>query len=202
MNLQKSLILGVFLSFSLLAGFSRAADLVLPVPHALYDIQVKNIAGATVPLSTYKGKVLLIVNVASHCGFTPQYEGLQSIYQKYKKDGFEILAFPSNDFHRQEPGTNPEIQKFCETKYHVNFPLFDKNPVSGANKQPLYQFLTANDPAKPSAGDVEVKWNFEKFLIGRDGRILQRFRSPVKPESKEVTSAIEGALKMNQDATK
>jgi glutathione peroxidase len=202
MNFKKTLIFAVLLCFQPALRASQAANLDLPLPHSLYDIKVKNIAGKEVSLSIYKGKVLVIVNVASHCGFTPQYAALQDIYQKHKTDHFEILAFPSNDFHGQEPGSNDEIKKFCETKYNVSFPLFDKNPVSGPDKQVLYQWLVANDPNKPKPEDVEVKWNFEKFLISRDGKVLARFRSPVKPDSKEFISAVDSALKANQEATK
>ena len=161
---------------------------------SIYDVKVKSLQGDPVSLSQYKGKVLLIVNTASHCGFTPQYEGLEAIYKKYNAQGFEILGFPSNDFGGQEPGTPKEIKNFCETKYKVTFPLFEKNPVSGKDKQPLYVWLLANDPDQ-SRVFSEVKWNFEKFLISADGKELDRFRSNTKPDSDEVTKAIEKALK-------
>jgi len=153
------------------------------------DIVVKDMNGKEVKLSDYKGKVLLIVNVASKCGYTPQYTGLEAIYNKYKDKGFEILAFPCNDFGGQEPGTNEEIKTFCSTKYDVTFKLFDKIKVLGDERSPLYARLINN-----VADSGDVKWNFEKFLIGKDGNIINRFRSKVKPESNEVTEAIEKEL--------
>jgi glutathione peroxidase len=159
-----------------------------------YEIPVNSLGGVPVSLSDYKGKVLMVVNTASKCGYTPQYEGLQTIYQRYKAKGFEILAFPSNDFGAQEPGSAKEIKNFCETKYKVSFPLFEKNVVSGSHKQPLYAWLVSHEP-KAKYGQSEVSWNFEKFLISKDGKVLARFRSSVTPESPEVITAIEGALK-------
>ncbi len=156
------------------------------MPDNINDIIVKDINGKDVKLSDFKGKVLLIVNVASKCGYTVQYEGLQKIYEKYNLQGFEILAFPCNDFGGQEPGTNEEIKEFCSTNYRVSFPLFDKVKVIGKNKNPLYERLINNTDDK---GDI--KWNFEKFLIDKDGRIVNRFRSKVKPEGEEITKAIE-----------
>ncbi|MBK8983928.1 MAG: glutathione peroxidase [Ignavibacteria bacterium] len=150
------------------------------------DLSVMDMDGNEVKLSDYKGKVLMIVNVASKCGYTKQYAGLEEIYKKYKDRGFEILAFPCNDFGGQEPGSNDEIRTFCESKYNVTFPLFDKIAVLGENKNPLYQRLTENsDPA----GDID--WNFEKFIIDKNGDIAARFKSKVKPESEEVTAIIE-----------
>ena len=154
------------------------------------DIVVKDMNGKEIKLSDYNGKVLLIVNVASKCGFTPQYEGLEKIYKKYKDKGFEILGFPCNDFGHQEPGTNEEIQQFCSTKYNVTFKLFDKIKVLGNEKCPLYARLTDNSVTEKS----DIGWNFEKFLIDRHGKIIARFKSKVTPESKELTSAIEKEL--------
>ncbi len=154
------------------------------------DITVKDMNGKDVHLSDYKGKVLLIVNVASECGFTPQYEGLEEIYRNYNEKGFEILAFPCNQFGGQEPGTNEEIKNFCTSRYDVTFKLFDKIEVNGKNRSPLYARLTGN--TNTEQGDV--KWNFEKFLISKDGEIVARFRSAVKPESEEITRAIEKEL--------
>ena len=154
-------------------------------------IIIKDMDGNDVNLSAYNGKVLLIVNVASKCGFTPQYEGLESIYKKYKDQGLEILAFPCNQFGGQEPGTNEEIKNFCSSKYDVTFKLFDKIEVNGKNRSPLYTALTTN--TNTEQGDI--KWNFEKFLISRNGQIVARFRSKVTPESLELTSAIEKELK-------
>jgi glutathione peroxidase len=151
------------------------------------DIAVKDMEDNEINLSAYKGKVLLIVNVASECGYTPQYEGLQKIYEEYKDKGFEILAFPCNQFGGQEPGTNKEIKEFCSINYGVTFKLFDKIDVNGTNRSPLYERLTNNTMTE--SGDV--KWNFEKFLIAKNGDIVKRFRSKVKPESEELIQAIE-----------
>ncbi len=158
--------------------------------NSIKDIVVKDMGGKEVKLSDYKGKVLLIVNVASKCGYTPQYTGLEAIYNKYKDQGFEILAFPCNDFGGQEPGTNEEIKEFCSTKYDVTFKLFDKIKVLGDEKSPLYSRLINNNFTEKG----DIKWNFEKFLIGKDGNIVSRFRSKVKPESDEMTKAIENEL--------
>lgn len=157
----------------------------------IYNYTVKNIDKKDVKLSDYKGKVLLIVNVASKCGFTPQYKGLEKIYLKYKSKGFEILAFPCNDFGKQEPGTNEEIKKFCSANYNVTFPLFNKIKVKGNDKEQLYKILTENSVT----GKSGIKWNFEKFLIDRNGNVAKRFRSLAKPDGKKITSAIENELK-------
>lgn len=156
----------------------------------LYSIPLKDIDGKETSLKAFSGKALLIVNVASECGFTRQYAGLEALARKYKDRGLEVLGFPCNDFGAQEPGTNEEIKKFCSTRFDVTFPLFDKLHVKGAEQHPLYAALTG--PASPVPG--EVKWNFGKFLVGRDGKILARFDSDVEPDSAELTSAIEGAL--------
>lgn len=156
----------------------------------IYNIVVKDMDGKDVKLSDFKGKVLLIVNVASKCGYTPQYEGLQKIYEKYKEKGFEILAFPCNDFKGQEPGTNEEIKEFCTSTYGVSFKLFNKIKVLGDDREPLYELLINSD----SVDKGDVKWNFEKFLISKDGEIVGRFRSKVKPEGEELTSEIEKYL--------
>jgi glutathione peroxidase len=158
---------------------------------SIYDIKLKDIDGKDTSLSAYKGKVLLIVNVASHCGYTKQYAALEAIHQKYKDQGFTVLGFPCNQFGGQEPGTNEEIKQFCSSKYSVTFPLFDKIEVNGANRHPLYMELAGKD--SPFAGDI--KWNFSKFLVGKDGKIVKRFDSKVTPDSEEVTKAIEAALK-------
>jgi len=155
--------------------------------NSIKDLVVKDMNGKEVKLSDYKGKVLLIVNVASKCGYTPQYTGLEVIYKKYKDKGFEILAFPCNDFGGQEPGTNEEIKEFCSTKYDVTFKLFDKIKVLSDERSPLYARLINNSVTE----NGDVKWNFEKFLISKDGNIVNRFRSKIKPESEEVTAAIE-----------
>jgi glutathione peroxidase len=154
-------------------------------------ITVKDIIGKEVKLSDYKGKVLLIVNVASYCGFTKQYSGLEEIYKKYKEKGFEILAFPCNQFGEQEPGSNEEIKNFCSSKFDVTFKLFDKVDVNGKNKSPLYSILTDNEVTVKS----DIKWNFEKFLIDKNGNVVARYLSKVEPTSVELTSAIEKELK-------
>ena len=153
-------------------------------------ITVKDIDGKSVNLSDYKGKVLLIVNVASYCGYTKQYAGLEKIYKDYKDKGFEILAFPCNQFGEQEPGTNEEIKNFCSSKFDVSFKLFDKVDVNGKNQSPLYSILTNNE----ITGKSEIKWNFEKFLIDKEGNVVARYPSKVEPASEELTSAIEKEL--------
>ena len=156
----------------------------------LYDIPLKDIDGKATSLKPYKGKVLLVVNVASKCGYTPQYKGLEALYQQFKSKGLLVVGFPCNDFGAQEPGTNEEIKEFCSKNFSVTFPLFDKIHVKGAEQHPLYATLTGKE--SPYPGDI--KWNFSKFLIGKDGKILKRFESSVKPESSEMTKAIEEAL--------
>ena len=156
----------------------------------LGSIPLKDINGKDTSLAAYKGKVLLVVNVASKCGYTPQYKSLEATYRKFKDQGLAVLGFPCNDFGAQEPGSNAEIKTFCSENYDVTFPLFDKLHVKGAGQHPLYAALSGKD--SPFPGDV--KWNFGKFLIGRDGKILKRWDSGAKPDSKEVTEAIEAAL--------
>jgi glutathione peroxidase len=156
---------------------------------SVLDIDVKTMDGKSKSLSDYKGQVLLIVNTASECGYTPQYEGLEALNQKYKDKGLRVLGFPCNDFGGQEPGTNADIKSFCEKNYSVSFDLFDKLHAKGPDQHPLYKFLTAN--ATPSG---DVKWNFEKFLIGKKGNLIARFRSNITPDSPELVKAIEQAL--------
>ena len=160
---------------------------------SIYDFKVADIDGNDVNLADYKGKVLLIVNVASKCGFTPQYKGLQKLYSQYKDKGFEILAFPSNDFMGQEPGTNEQIKTFCQLNYQVSFPLFSKISVKGKNIHPLYRFLTEKSTNPKFAGGIT--WNFNKFLIDRKGNIINRFDSKTEPQNPEVIKAIEEALR-------
>lgn len=155
------------------------------------DITVLDMNNKEIKLSDYSGKVLLIVNVASECGYTKQYAGLQEIYEKYNPQGFEILAFPCNDFGGQEPGTNEQIQNFCSSKFGVTFKLFDKIKVLGDGKSPLYERLINNSVTEKG----DIKWNFEKFLISKEGNIVSRFRHKVEPTSEEVISAIERELK-------
>ncbi len=154
----------------------------------ILDITVKTIEGVEKPLSEYKGKVLLIVNVASKCGYTKQYEGLQKLYEKYKSKGFEILAFPCNDFGLQEPGSNEEIKSFCSINYNVTFQLFDKIKVLGEEKSPLYSKLINFEPS----GDIS--WNFEKFIIDKNGNVVKRFKSKITPENEELFLSIEKEL--------
>jgi glutathione peroxidase len=175
------LILSALLLLQVVCG--HAAD-------SIYAISLKDIDGQPASLNTYKGKVLLIVNVASKCGFTPQYTGLEALQEKYKDKGFSVLGFPCNQFGGQEPGTNEQIKQFCSSKYQVTFPLFDKIEVNGPNRHQLYAVLAG--AGSPFPGDI--KWNFNKFLIGRDGTILKRFDSKVKPDSEELTQAIESTL--------
>jgi glutathione peroxidase len=156
----------------------------------LHDITVNDIDGKAVKLEAFRGKVLLIVNVASQCGYTGQYQGLQTAFQKYEAKGFAVLGFPCNQFGGQEPGSNEEIKSFCSANFHVTFPMFDKIEVNGAKRHPLYVQLAGKE--SPFPGDV--KWNFGKFLIGRDGKILARFGSGVELDSAELTKAIEAAL--------
>ena len=155
------------------------------------QIIVKDINGKPVNLSDYKGKILLIVNVASYCGYTKQYAGLEEIYKKYKDKGFEILAFPCNQFGEQEPGTNEEIKNFCSSKFDVTFKLFDKIDVNGKDKSPLYSILTDNEVT----GKADIKWNFEKFLIDKNGNVVARYTSKVEPNREELISVIEKEIK-------
>jgi glutathione peroxidase len=157
---------------------------------SIANITVKNIQSQDQPLSDYLGKVLLIVNVASQCGYTPQYKGMEELYQKYHNQGFEILAFPCNDYGMQEPGSNAEIQQFCETRYGVSFPLFDKVHAKGSQQHPLYSALTQVEPKG------EVSWNFEKFLVNKKGEVVARYKSAVTPNDGALMTAIERELAM------
>ena len=157
----------------------------------VYTFTLNSIDGKPAPLADYKGKVVLLVNVASQCGYTPQYSALESIYEKYKGQGFVILGFPANNFGAQEPGTNEEIKTFCTRKYSVTFPMYAKISVKGADQAPLYGYLT-KETGPGIAGDI--KWNFTKFLVDRDGKVVQRFEPAVTPDSKEMTAAIEKLL--------
>ena len=174
----------------LLVAITSLQTLAAGAAESIYDIPLKDIDGNNASLKPYQGKVLLIVNVASKCGFTPQYTALEALYQKYKDQGLVVLGFPCNQFAHQEPGTDLEIKQFCTSKYNVTFPMFDKIEVNGANRSPLYVLLAGKD--SPFSGNIG--WNFTKFVIGRDGKILNRFDSKVKPDSEEVTKAIEAAL--------
>lgn len=154
---------------------------------SLYDLKVNSLDGQPVDLARYRGHVTLVVNTASKCGFTPQYAGLEKLYQNYQSQGMVILGFPANDFGHQEPGTAQEIGAFCTLKFHVTFPMFEKVVTKGPGQSPVYQFLTTGFPAPT--------WNFCKYLVDKNGKVLQEFPSKVTPESKELTSAIDAALK-------
>ena len=184
---------GIFANMKLIA--LAAALLVVGMASSqaksLYDIPLKDIHGKDTSLAAFKGKAVLIVNVASKCGNTPQYAGLEAAYKKYKDQGLVVLGFPCNDFGGQEPGTSLQIVEFCKSTYDVSFPLFEKLKVLGEDKHPLYVALTGED--SPFPGDV--KWNFGKFLIGKNGEIVNRFSPRTQPDSEEVTNAIETALK-------
>ena len=175
------------LAFLFAATFLVAAD-----AKSIYDFTMNSIEGQPVSLKSYKGKVVLLVNVASKCGFTPQYAGLESLYEKYKDRGFVIIGVPANNFMQQEPGTNEEIKTFCSRKYNVTFPMMAKVSVLGEDETPLYRFLT-DKSANPQVGG-DIKWNFTKFLFDRHGNPVARFEPATKPDSPEVQAAIESAL--------
>jgi glutathione peroxidase len=177
----KALVCMLFLATALLAA-----------EKTVHDFTLNSIDGQPAPLAAYKGKVVLLVNVASRCGFTPQNTALEAVYEKYKDRGLVIVGIPANNFGSQEPGTNQEIKTFCASKYHVTFPMMAKVSVKGDDKTPLYQFLT-DKSANPQTGG-EIEWNFTKFLVGPDGRVITRFESAVEPDSPQVTAAIEKAL--------
>jgi glutathione peroxidase len=159
---------------------------------SIYTFTLPSIDGKPMPLADFKGKVVLMVNVASQCGYTPQYTALEALYEKYKDQGFVIVGFPANNFGAQEPGTNAEIKTFCSRKYSVTFPLYSKVSVKGGDQTALYRYLTKE--ANPAvAGDI--KWNFTKFLVDRSGNVVERFEPAVTPDSKEVVSAVEKLLK-------
>ncbi|MBB6481841.1 glutathione peroxidase [Spirochaeta isovalerica] len=161
-------------------------------PSSIYDFTVKDIDGRDVPLDSYRGKVIMIVNVASKCGYTYQYEGLESLYKDYAGNDFVILGFPSNDFLWQEPGTEEEIKNFCSVNFGVTFPMFSKIKVTGRDKEPLYEFLTSDETNKDFSG--RITWNFNKFLIDREGNIVDRFDSKTEPQSEEVLNALQKLL--------
>ena len=154
---------------------------------SIYDIPLKDIDGKEATLKPFQGKVVLVVNVASKCGLTPQYKQLEEVYQKYKAQGLVVAGFPCNQFGKQEPGTNTEIKEFCSSKYHATFPMFDKLEVNGANRHALYKSLIGE-------GGKDIGWNFGKFIVGRDGKVLLRIEPRTKPDAPEVIKAIEAAL--------
>lgn len=166
-----------------------------PKEKHMYEFTMKNIDGQDVKLDTYKGKVTLIVNVASKCGLTPQYEGLQALYNKYKDSGFVVLGFPANNFLGQEPGTEKEIKEFCTLKYNVTFPMFSKISVKGTDQHPFYTFLT-NKQSNPGF-DGDIGWNFEKFLTDKNGKIIARFSPKTTPDDPKIAETIETELSKN-----
>ncbi len=161
------------------------------VAPTFFDLVATGNDGQLRPLHEFRGRVMLVANTASRCGYTPQYERLQKIHDRYKSKGFSVLGFPSNDFGGQEPGTDEEIKEFCRVNFNVDFPLFQKNPVKGGAKQPVYKFLTER---APTGQRDEVKWNFEKFLVNREGEVVARYPSSVKPDDPAVTAKIEELL--------
>lgn len=189
-------VIGTFIfSVYALNGTENEASNAVPKENSIYEFTVTDIDGESVNLEKYKGKVIMFVNTASECGYTPQYKGLQAIYDKYKDEGFVILGFPANNFGGQEPGTEKEIKEFCTLKYKVTFPMFAKISVKGDDQHPLYSFLT-NEKTNPKySGDVT--WNFNKFLADKNGEIIARFSSKEVPESKEITNTIEKAIAEN-----
>ena len=175
----------------ILALFTMIASLAsAQTPTSIYDLSIKDLSGKEASFVPYKGKVLLLVNVASKCGLTRQYAALEQLHAKYKDRGFSVLGFPCNDFMWQEPGTPEQIQQFCSATYGVTFPLFEKLHVKGTEQHPLYAFLTGKGAAFPG----EIKWNFGKFLVGRGGKVLARFEPKTTPDSPEVVRAVEAAL--------
>lgn len=160
----------------------------------IHNFTMDNIQGEPVELNQYSGKVILIVNTASKCGFTYQYDGLEELYQKYKEQGFVILGFPANDFLKQEPGSNEEIAEFCRLNFGVTFPMFSKISVKGKGIHPLYEYLTSDDSGHEFGG--KISWNFNKFLISKEGKVIDRFGSKQKPESEKIIEAVEKALNM------
>ena len=159
---------------------------------SVYDFTLNSIDGAATPLSSFKGKVVLLVNVASKCGYTPQYAGLEKLYEAYKDKGFVIVGVPANNFGAQEPGSNEEIKTFCSRNYNVTFPMMGKVSVKGTDTTPLYQYLTGNSANSKTAG--EIKWNFTKFLVDKKGNVINRFESAVTPDAAELVKALEAAL--------
>jgi glutathione peroxidase len=159
-------------------------------PHSIYGFTMKTIDGQPLKLKHFKGKVLLVVNVASHCGYTPQYKALESVYQTYHERGFEVLGFPANNFGGQEPGSDPDIKQFCTATYNVTFPMFSKISVKGDDEHPLYKWLISESD-RPTD---DIEWNFSKFVIDKHGKVVARFKSKSTPDSPEVTAAIEKAL--------
>lgn len=190
MRAMMSMVLGVALLCPMVA---RADDKGGKKVAGVLNFKMKSIDGKEVDLSKYEGKVVMFVNVASKCGYTPQYKELQAIYEKYSKEGFVVVGVPANEFGKQEPGADDEIAKFCDSKYGVKFDLLSKVVVKGKDMCPLYQYLTSKETDPKFAGDI--KWNFTKFVVGKNGEIVGRFEPGVKPDAKEVIDLIETELK-------
>jgi len=185
MNLRT--LLSVTFALQILTSVAYAKEPPMPVAKSLHELTAVDIDGKPQPLANYKGKVLLVVNVASQCGYTGQYTGLEKLYQDYKAKGVVLLGFPSNDFGGQEPGTEQEIKTFCSTKYNVTFPMFSKVKTKGDAQSPVYQFLAAKNG--------EPKWNFHKYVVGKDGQVQKAFPSSTKPEDADLRAALDAALK-------
>lgn len=168
------------------AAFSAAITLAQEAPMSFFDLTATTLDGKPLPLSAYRGRVLLVINTASECGFTPQYAGLEKLHREYEPKGFAVLGFPSNDFGGQEPGTAEQIASFCSTKYAITFPLFEKVSTKGPQQSAVYAFL--------AKGHGEPRWNFHKYLVGKDGQVAAAFPSSVTPESVELRAAIDQAL--------
>jgi glutathione peroxidase len=205
---MKSYVMLLILAVLILASFSVALtwdggdplkDGETMAEKSVLDFTMKSIDGNDIKMNTYSGKVLLLTNVASKCGYTKQYKGLEAIYQKYKDQGLVVMGFPANNFFWQEPGTNEEIKTFCTTKYNVTFPMFAKISVKGGKIHPLYKFLTSKQTNPEFSGSIS--WNFNKFLVDRSGKVIARFSSKDEPESEKVVQAIEQALKQPTTTT-
>jgi len=198
LNLNLDCVLALALGLGVVAGcnpgYTLAGESGGPATQtgSVYDFTLNDVDGKALPLNQFRGKVLLLVNTASLCGNTPQYEQLQTMYERYQGRGFEILAFPANNFGQQEPGTNAEIKKFCYTKYSLTFPLFSKISVKGDDKHPLYRYLTERSPFPG-----EVEWNFQKYLVDRTGHIIARYHHRTKPLSDEIVQDVERTLSKN-----
>lgn len=194
-------IIGVFAALVMIGGLVAAyaygfifnpSPTYPPKENSMYEFAMKDIDGKDVKLDAYKGNVVMIVNTASKCGLTPQYEGLQALHDKYKDKGFTVLGFPANNFMGQEPGTEKEIKEFCTLKYDITFPMFSKISVKGTDQHPFYTFLT-NKASNPGM-DGDITWNFEKFVADRNGKIIARFSPKTLPDDPKVTETIENAL--------
>ena len=177
-------------ALAMAGAFAVKSEPKMPPAHSIYEFKMKNIDGKEISLDKFKGKVLLVVNVASKCGLTPQYEALEETYEKYKDKGFVVLGFPANEFNGQEPGTNEEIKQFCTGKYNVSFPMFSKIVVKGDGINPLYQWLIGSSDRPKD----DIEWNFAKFLIGKDGKVVKRFEPKMKPDDPAIIAAIEEQL--------